>query len=154
MRYTQEIEQGLLEQIAKEPLRPIVLPDWAYWADGRAVIHVGSIRVPLIRHLYGLVNDHVLPDWMGLRNAPGVPPRNVNPNLAQPLPRARSRFFCPYGHRFTPEDFTGVRHVCHVCLESHPPKPPKKKPGRPPICLLYTSPSPRDRQKSRMPSSA
>ena len=26
--------------------------------------------------------------------------------------------------------------------------------GRPDICLLYTSPSPRDRQKSRMPSSA
>ena len=25
---------------------------------------------------------------------------------------------------------------------------------RPPACLLYTSPSPRDRQKSRMPSSA
>ena len=27
-------------------------------------------------------------------------------------------------------------------------------PGYPTICLLYTSPSPRDRQKSRMPSSA
>ena len=26
--------------------------------------------------------------------------------------------------------------------------------GQPIICLLYTSPSPRDRQKSRMPSSA
>ena len=26
--------------------------------------------------------------------------------------------------------------------------------GRPEVCLLYTSPSPRDRQKSRMPSSA
>ena len=26
--------------------------------------------------------------------------------------------------------------------------------ARYPICLLYTSPSPRDRQKSRMPSSA
>ena len=26
--------------------------------------------------------------------------------------------------------------------------------GRPYVCLLYTSPSPRDRQKSRMPSSA
>ena len=26
--------------------------------------------------------------------------------------------------------------------------------ARPRICLLYTSPSPRDRQKSRMPSSA
>ena len=25
---------------------------------------------------------------------------------------------------------------------------------QPPLCLLYTSPSPRDRQKSRMPSSA
>ena len=30
----------------------------------------------------------------------------------------------------------------------------KKKAGRPVLCLLYTSPSPRDRQKSRMPSSA
>ena len=28
------------------------------------------------------------------------------------------------------------------------------KEGNPKICLLYTSPSPRDRQKSRMPSSA
>ena len=26
--------------------------------------------------------------------------------------------------------------------------------GKPTVCLLYTSPSPRDRQKSRMPSSA
>ena len=26
--------------------------------------------------------------------------------------------------------------------------------GQPNVCLLYTSPSPRDRQKSRMPSSA
>ena len=30
----------------------------------------------------------------------------------------------------------------------------KRKPEELPICLLYTSPSPRDRQKSRMPSSA
>ena len=49
-----------------------------------------------------------------------------------------------------------------------PPAPPKPQdnsklpePSKPPIptqpvkpCLLYTSPSPRDRQKSRMPSSA
>ena len=33
-----------------------------------------------------------------------------------------------------------------------PPKP--KKPAKPYVCLLYTSPSPRDRQRSRMPSSA
>ena len=30
----------------------------------------------------------------------------------------------------------------------------KKDPNTPNTCLLYTSPSPRDRQKSRMPSSA
>ena len=30
----------------------------------------------------------------------------------------------------------------------------KKNPGLAKFCLLYTSPSPRDRQKSRMPSSA
>ena len=30
----------------------------------------------------------------------------------------------------------------------------RRKPGQSKICLLYTSPSPRDRQKSRMPSSA
>ena len=31
---------------------------------------------------------------------------------------------------------------------------PKKKSREDYVCLLYTSPSPRDRQKSRMPSSA
>ena len=30
----------------------------------------------------------------------------------------------------------------------------RRRSDRPLICLLYTSPSPRDRQKSRMPSSA
>ena len=30
----------------------------------------------------------------------------------------------------------------------------RRKPGQSKYCLLYTSPSPRDRQKSRMPSSA
>ena len=32
--------------------------------------------------------------------------------------------------------------------------PKKSNPNTPNTCLLYTSPSPRDRQKSRMPSSA
>ena len=30
----------------------------------------------------------------------------------------------------------------------------RQLPGRKPVCLLYTSPSPRDRTRSRMPSSA
>ena len=40
-------------------------------------------------------------------------------------------------HRFSPEDFEAIEAEM------------KKV-----VCLLYTSPSPRDRQKSRMPSSA
>ena len=39
------------------------------------------------------------------------------------------------------------------CGEDTPP-PSLVMGGRREICLLYTSPSPRDRQKSRMPSSA
>ena len=35
-----------------------------------------------------------------------------------------------------------------------PGSPTKTMPNTPNTCLLYTSPSPRDRQKSRMPSSA
>ena len=41
------------------------------------------------------------------------------------------------------EDGTGV-HTDNVKMATNPPDD----------CLLYTSPSPRDRQKSRMPSSA
>ena len=36
----------------------------------------------------------------------------------------------------------------------HPIEARKSKPGEHAYCLLYTSPSPRDRQKTRMPSSA
>ena len=38
-------------------------------------------------------------------------------------------------------------HERHIFTSNH-------KPNTPNTCLLYTSPSPRDRQKSRMPSSA
>ena len=42
--------------------------------------------------------------------------------------------------------------IVEVCALYHPD--PTDASGRFGICLLYTSPSPRDRQKSRMPSSA
>ena len=48
------------------------------------------------------------------------------------------------GLRFNPD-----KSVAVLFTRSH-----KKPPGPLYICLLYTSPSPRDRQKSRMPSSA
>ena len=47
---------------------------------------------------------------------------------------------CPYGS-LAPDE-SGVMQKCELCLQNTCG------------CLLYTSPSPRDRQKSRMPSSA
>ena len=46
--------------------------------------------------------------------------------------------------------------LCPVALSMLPnsPQPHEMVPGKAKCCLLYTSPSPRDRQKSRMPSSA
>ena len=46
-----------------------------------------------------------------------------------------------------PESTDEVRQIMDVCRETGCPITPYG-------CLLYTSPSPRDRQKSRMPSSA
>ena len=45
-----------------------------------------------------------------------------------------------------------IRKAFDVALEAH--KDIRRKSGEPYICLLYTSPSPRDRTRSRMPSSA
>ena len=41
-----------------------------------------------------------------------------------------------------------------VWIKIFPDKPITEKPAETRICLLYTSPSPRDRTRSRMPSSA
>ena len=48
------------------------------------------------------------------------------------------------------------RRLCSLLLAFAllPAAAPAEVVGRDGICLLYTSPSPRDRQKSRMPSSA
>ena len=46
-------------------------------------------------------------------------------------------------------DYTGVRLESTLCGNHL-----RKLGGEIHVCLLYTSPSPRDRQKSRMPSSA
>ena len=53
---------------------------------------------------------------------------------------------------------TGIRLLCEVAVAifriNNNLSPDKGKSETANICLLYTSPSPRDRQKSRMPSSA
>ena len=53
--------------------------------------------------------------------------------------KCKSTLLALHSHKFDPQGVTCVA----MLAESHIS-----------ICLLYTSPSPRDRQKSRMPSSA
>ena len=67
---------------------------------------------------------------------------------------------------FAPAYFRPAELLLHACLHrltgqlEFPPRPalcappPVELDGLPYICLLYTSPSPRDRTRSRMPSSA
>ena len=45
-------------------------------------------------------------------------------------------------------------NVHNIRVHGINPEDVRDKPEFPEVCLLYTSPSPRDRQKSRMPSSA
>ena len=54
--------------------------------------------------------------------------------------------------------FKGLCRTCTTYVDGKPTEPVPRirvlQSGTPYVCLLYTSPSPRDRQKSRMPSSA
>ena len=88
-----------------------------------------------------------------------------------PLENAEDAFRVISGNFVTTEDGTGIVHTAptfgaddaQVAKEASPPIPPllvlDEYGNKEPLvtlqgCLLYTSPSPRDRQKSRMPSSA
>lgn len=116
MRYTKKIERALLAQIEKEPDRPIILPEWAYWKDDPSPwIYVGGQPIRLIRYLYTIWVGEV-PDHAGIRNPPGVDPRNVNPFLAAVTPTRKSHFTCPRGHRYTDADYIpGVGQQCQQC---------------------------------------
>ena len=68
------------------------------------------------------------------------PIREVNPRQI-----ARTRAY--WGSRYYPQDFTAFTTIQNSTVQTGIPWPPYS-------CLLYTSPSPRDRTRSRMPSSA
>ena len=118
MRYNPEIEARILAQIAREPDRAIVLPEWAYWkGDPQPWIYVNQIPTRLARHLYGLVVGELNPD-RGLVNPPEVDRRNVNPRIMVVTPAKRSKLFCHQGHRYTAADYRdGVGNRCQTCHE-------------------------------------
>ena len=69
---------------------------------------------------------------------PAYPPRTTQLQVVQPDLHFRSEGSYKYGWKVSTND-----DLVQMWLGTGPQ-----------ICLLYTSPSPRDRQKSRMPSSA
>ncbi len=116
MRYSPEIESALVAQIAAEPTRPVVLPEWAYWAgEPQPWIYRDGMPVPLMRHLYEVILGG-LAETAGLQNPPHVDARNVNPHLAIVKPSKRTRLVCPNGHTYTEDDWIdGVGHQCQTC---------------------------------------
>ena len=71
------------------------------------------------------------------------------------------RFVAGKGHYIADYDHADMAHValmpCHLPaakIDAIDASYALTMPGVIDVCLLYTSPSPRDRQKSRMPSSA
>lgn len=116
MKFSPAIERKIVDQITREPDRPVILPDWAYWAGtDTAYIYVNRMPVPLIHYLRELLIGDVTEDE-GVVNLPDVDTRNVNPYLAVVTPTMRSRPVCPNGHRYTEDDFIpGVGHRCQAC---------------------------------------
>ena len=67
----------------------------------------------------------------------------VKPDLTKRLITTNRSPDIPFEQSINP--YKGCEHGCIYCFA---------RPTHAYLCLLYTSPSPRDRQKSRMPSSA
>lgn len=115
MRYTPEIEQKIIEQIARTPDSPIILPDWAYGARDQPQVYVDSMPTELLRHLYTVAVADLPEEWT-VRNPPHVDPRNVNPLLAVVLRSRRARAACPNGHVYSDADWVeGVGYRCQTC---------------------------------------
>ena len=116
MRYTPEIEQKILAQIAATPDAEVILPDWAYWKGiDQPWIYLDSMPIPLVKVLYAdLVGP--IPEGAGLQPRPGTSRRSVNPHLWQLVPTPKSRAECPNGHPYTEDDYIpGVGHRCLTC---------------------------------------
>ena len=79
--------------------------------------------------------------------ARGLSSKLIIPSCVRPsvplLGEAQNPCFCTILSEISENHLCILRYLADVALKAHHK-----------ICLLYTSPSPRDRQKSRMPSSA
>ena len=77
--------------------------------------------------------------------------------LIAAINEADRRYYVDDAPTLTDAEYDALRVELNALEAAHPelvtPDSPSQRVG-PSACLLYTSPSPRDRQKSRMPSSA
>ena len=121
--------------------------------------NIREIKIPEIRGPGWLIENPplALPIYPPVTTQVGVPIVNIpgcvtahkdsnkNTNLKNEDDKG-TMTLCDAGTpSYSPIDYDANK----IKLEQEPPPPPAYK-----ACLLYTSPSPRDRQKSRMPSSA
>ena len=96
--------------------------------------------------------------WVGVRSGrekhlPGKTPQTVPPgqylNVVNAATKVDPRAMAEPGSRYPEGDGPAQEHIFHML-----PPPVFDHPINLDPCLLYTSPSPRDRTRSRMPSSA
>ena len=109
------------------------------WSIGTRPLGTDGFIQPVGIGAMGLVNEpveHVVRD--GMLTVLKAIVDGLGPDLGSEL--RRHRFDASWLGQFLPRSQNRTRaRICHL---PHG------------VCLLYTSPSPRDRQKSRMPSSA
>ena len=115
-----------------------------------------TVRVGLVLSNFKDSEDHYGAKVTGLPD-----PRPVNADLSDAQLNALVRKALAFGTKGKPElssmvaadDWVLIKVDVTVCGGAAPGRVPGSTADLR-VCLLYTSPSPRDRQKSRMPSSA
>ena len=149
-----------------QPLSYFPLSLWS-WQD--AVKAVFLDRVNVVDHYEQCVRSPTfemqMPSVVALKD---YVPQNRSPAFTRFNLFLRDGFECAYcgsPHELTFDhviprrlggktSWTNIVAACSSCNLKKGGRLPKEARMHPSVCLLYTSPSPRDRQKSRMPSSA
>lgn len=116
MKLTDAILEQLTHSIGVYPRDSLILPAWAYGANGRVVVEVDGIPIDLHRHLHNILIRPLEPhERMWQQGEPG----NVNPHLFTVVDGPqRPETECPSGHPYegneAPPNSRGYR--CLTCM--------------------------------------